>query len=639
MLSRMVELFFRVQTSVMSYKPVTSSALTCCSNVNAAAHCALPRFPSSCSKRNRKGVERRVTPCHSPLSQPAPYPEEGLSTITQINHAWLRAFTLLFALLISPLTAAPLHAAEFSAQIDRSAATLGEPVTLTLTLLNSDVRLRAEGVNPNVDLSVLHRDFNVGRPRAEHRYNIYRGQGRSTSSIIVELFPKRSGKLTIPAFEIEGLRSAALSVEAHDLAADAAPEVFARSGVSKRLAWQREQILVWLDVYHRVQLKNASVGEYIAAEPVPIELLEYRELPQNERTEHVNGVTYNVTRIAWAVFPRDVGTLTLQLPDVWVVMADENKVHLPHASEQIDVRALPAEVSASIPVGVPQLTQTSPAPAPTVNQLSSWAVTVSGPLGRFTLPDSLPLAAPPARVKLYSDRAQRDSAVTSQGLITQVTYTLSALAQLPGSYSLEPIRVPYFDPEAGQLRVAELPGPTLTVSAAPAAIASLTPFTTTEPQTAPAASGQASTAPASKDLWPLITAIISALWLATLALWWRQDRRVRPSVATPSPTRATLAAKRASHPLKDPLLAAFGTPTLEQGLATWEARHGIDERVRDTVRAVQQHCYGEDKNTADDELRTAVNQAALIIRQTKSKANETPSDPWQPESFTPTSSS
>ncbi len=559
---------------------------------------------------------------------------QGLERIPQLRRSsFAFAFALMF--LILPL-AAPLHAAEFSAQIDRSAATLGEPVTLTLTLLNTDVRLRAEGVNPNVDLSVLHRDFDVGRPRAEHRYNIFRGQGRSTSSIIVELFPRRSGRLAIPIFEIEGLRTTTLSVEAHELAADAAPEVFARSGVSKRLAWQREQILVWLDVYHRVQLKNASVGEYIAAEPVPIELIEHRELPQNERTEHVNGVTYNVTRIAWAVFPRDAGALTLQLPDVWVVMADDSKLHLPHASEQVDVRALPAEVSASIPVGVPQLTQTPPAPAPTVNQLSSWAVTVSGPLGRFTLPDSLPLAAPPARVKLYSDRAQRDSAVTSQGLVTQVTYTLSALAQLPGSYSLDPIRVPYFDPEAGQLRVAELPGPTLTVAGAPAAIASLSPFTTTETPSAPATSGQATHAPPSTHFWPLMTAVVSALWLSTLALWWRQHRRGRPRLAAPSPTRA---ATRAAHPLKDPLLSAFGMPTLEQGLAAWETRHGINECVRDTVRAVQQHCYGEDKNTADDELRAAVNQAALIIRETRSQTNETQSDPWRPESFTPASSS
>ncbi|HGX91877.1 MAG TPA: hypothetical protein ENK35_01020, partial [Candidatus Tenderia sp.] len=64
----------------------------------------------------------------------------------------------------------------FTASVDRQQLSLHEKLTLTLSLNNSDVRLRAEGVNPTIDLSVLHGDFDVGVPQVSSRYNIYQGR-------------------------------------------------------------------------------------------------------------------------------------------------------------------------------------------------------------------------------------------------------------------------------------------------------------------------------------------------------------------------------------------------------------------------------------------------------------------------------
>src|SRR3569833_319939 len=165
------------------------------------------------------------------------------------------------ALLLVPLlilSSAFAHAAQLHASVDQSALALNEPVTLALT--DSDTRLRAEGVSPNVDLSVLAKDFDVGTPTVSNRYNVYQGRGRSTSELRVELFPRRAGPLSIPVFRLEVLATQALTLSVRALPADAVPEVFSRGSVSKGAVWQREQIIAWLGVYHRVELKSAGVG-------------------------------------------------------------------------------------------------------------------------------------------------------------------------------------------------------------------------------------------------------------------------------------------------------------------------------------------------------------------------------------------
>jgi hypothetical protein len=163
--------------------------------------------------------------------------------------------------LLALLIFASARAAELTAAVDRKEVMLDEHVVLSLSLINSDTRLRAEGISPNVDLSVLAKDFDIGTPHVENRYNIYRGRGRSTSELKVDLFPRRDGRLTIPAFSVDGLSTAPIVVAARKLPPGALPEIFSKAGVSAASVWQREQLVAWLDVYHRVPLKTASVGE------------------------------------------------------------------------------------------------------------------------------------------------------------------------------------------------------------------------------------------------------------------------------------------------------------------------------------------------------------------------------------------
>jgi BatD DUF11 like domain len=522
------------------------------------------------------------------------------------------------------------HAAELSANVDRKELVLQEHVAFSLSLINSDIRLRAQGISPNVDLSVLTKDFDIGTPHVDNRYNIYRGQGRSTSELTVDLFPRHPGQLTIPAFSVGGLSTTPITIIAHPLPSGSMPEIFSKAGISASQIWQRQQVVTWLDVYHRVQLKTASIGEYIETEPSAIELLEHQDLPQSERKEDVRGITYDVTRIAWSIFPKQSGTLTIHLPDVWAVTKDGRKLRLPQQQQHVKVKALPADVTADIAVGTPILTQTTPSPAPSINNVSTWTITVRGPFSRFAMPDTLPLATTPDHIKVYSDHGRRDTEAVTGGLTTVVKYTLSALPQNDGAFKLPPLRIPYFNPSRGTMAIAELPGQTFTVTAA-----TMSPPTKSQLTEIQSTSKQMSGKEGHKfSLWQATTVLFAALWIITLVWLWKRSHKITTNDNLSIQTVRDLPPPTIHHPLQAQLLAAFGSRTLEQGLNAWESRHGSDEQLRDIVRSVQQLCFGNGNDKDTSTLSRTVENAVAKIRAKESRNIISEIDPWRPESFT-----
>lgn len=530
------------------------------------------------------------------------------------------------AFILLTLWASNSLAATLTASVDRKELAVNEHIVFTLSLINSDTRLRAEGISPNVDLSMLTKNFDLGTPRADNRFILTREGGRSTSSITVDLFPKHPGAVTIPAFSVDGLRSQPITIKASPAASNTNPEVFVRSGVNKTTAWTREQTIAHIDLYHRVDLTTASLGGDIETAPMRIDLMEYRKLPQAERKEQIAGISYNVQRIAWAIFPAQSGDLTVRLPDVWAVTANGRRLRLPGGQHRLQIKALPAGVPADILVGKPEISQSPLTALPDANSLTSLSITLRAPVGANALPGTLPGLAAPAQVKLYQDNAQRRTDETADGLTNVATYIVSVTPLAAGSFRLPPIRLPYFDPQRGVMDTVESPGQTLLVKTGPK------PATPAVATPAPASRSTMENHGTSTLTWQITALTFAVLWLATLGLWLRAWRILPPknSMAKemPVPTKTFHAAR----PLQAILLDAFGTPSLEQGLVAWEARFGVDQELRETVRTVQRLYYGKEK-VDEEKLRPAVQAAATKIR-TGITVQQEVADKWSPQAFT-----
>ncbi len=517
-------------------------------------------------------------------------------------------------------------AATLTTTVDRKELAVNEHIVFTLSLINSDTRLRAEGIAPNVDLSVLTKNFDLGTPRADNRFILTREGGRSTSSITVELFPKHPGAVTIPAFSVDGLRSQPIIIKANPTASNTNPEVFVRSGVNKTTVWAREQTIAYIDLYHRVNLTTASLGGDIEATPTRIDLMEYRKLPQAKRKEQVAGISYNVQRIAWAIFPAQSGDLTVRLPDVWAVTANGRRLRLPGGQHQLQVKALPTGIPADILVGKPEISQSPLTALPDANSLTSWSITLRAPVGTNALPGTLPGLTAPANVKLYQDSAQRRTDETEDGLTNIATYILSVTPLAAGNFRLPPIRLSYFDPQRGVMDTAESPGQTLIVKSGPK------PATPTVTSPASASHSTTENHEPSSLIWQITALTFAVLWLATLGLWLRARLALPPEKSVLKEIPGATRTFHAAHPLQAILLDAFGSPSLEQGLSEWEARFGVDQELRETVRAVQRLYYSKEK-VDEEKLRPAVQVAAARIRA-GTPTKQAIADKWSPQAFT-----
>ena len=177
---------------------------------------------------------------------------------------------LLAALVLSALFSGTLFAAEFVAEVDRKELYVNEHVLLTLSLSDSEARLRAEGVAPTVDLTVLSRNFDLGTPQADFRFNVNRNRGRATSTLTVALFPRAPGKFRIPSFGIDGVSTAPIELHVLPLADDAAPEVFARSGVVRQRSTSvNRHCSIWICITASTSPAPASAARSIRAPDSP----------------------------------------------------------------------------------------------------------------------------------------------------------------------------------------------------------------------------------------------------------------------------------------------------------------------------------------------------------------------------------
>lgn len=521
-----------------------------------------------------------------------------------------------------------------TASVDRTTIQVDEHVVFTLSLHNSDTRLRAEGLSPNVDLSVLSRDFDVGIPRAANRFNLSRGpddeqSGGAVSSITVELFPKRTGRHTLPVFQVNGYRSKPIAINVSAAPATDTPEIVVRSGINKKTAWMGEQTIVYLELLHRVNLSTASLGGDIQTSPVRIELLDYRKLAQTERKEQIAGIVYKVQRIAWALFPNQGGTLTVRLPDIWAITEKGRRLRLPGKQHHIQIQVLPAGVPTDLLIGKPEINQSPLTALPDINSVTSWNITLRAPVMDHTLPASLPGLTAPPNIKLYLDKAQRHTEENADGMVSIANYTVSVTPLAAGEFRMPTITIPYFDTLRGVIDKIELPGQTLTVKSGPSS-AAVAPAPNIPTQ-------KKSLLPTPALLWPwqLAALIFAVLWLITLILWRRTRSHAPPQQKT-GHTHVAIehSAPHTLRPLQTLLLEAFGSQSLEQGLTEWEATHGPDQELRNTVRAVQRLYYGYGKEKTDDaDLQEAVHAAIKKIRADLQQQH-TPENTWSPASFT-----
>lgn len=435
-----------------------------------------------------------------------------------------RALVLLA--LASTLLSAGVQA-EIEARIDRAVISVDDTLTLS-------IRATAGEDLDAANLSVLERDFEILHRSRNSRTTIRNGQRSSESELELSLAPRRSGQLQIPPIRVGGQSTRPLPIGVNEARRDLsnAEQVFLEAEVDRSEVYVQSQLIYTLRLYQSINLAEVQRSD------LPVDHARIEELDTQRFQRNINGTTYLVTELRFALFPEESGDL--QIPGITITATEaSSRRSLFDRGRQLRRRSQPLSVQV-LPI---------PAEFPSRNWLPSSEVTISEDWSAD--PESIKIGESVTRtitlraagvsaaqispfefvdiegLKIYPDQPSREE-IRDEGGITAMTVQSSALlATRGGDFTLPELRIPWWDTATGQLRHAVLPARTMSVLA-PAMVT--TPTVAESP--VPGQQSISAAAPATNNLWMWTTLAALLGWALSTVLILRYRRQPAASGAT-----------------------------------------------------------------------------------------------------------
>jgi hypothetical protein len=347
----------------------------------------------------------------------------------------VRAFVL-----VAWLAGGAAHAASLSAQLDRSAVALGEPLSLTVQARGLDLDA--------LDLAPLDARFEV--------FARTRNRGSDSETLVLTLYPRLAGALPVPPLQLDTRHTRALPLTVSD-GSEAVPRVTAN--------WVLEPSRPRVNQPARLSLSICDDGSLQWQRPqLPTHAGRVvRALGEEAGEGERAGEACTLQRFHWALLATREGAATLAVP-----MLDASRfgqrLRFPGPSLDFEAAPLPAWLPAHVPPVAPRI-QADPLPArwPLQRPLS-WRFEVAGGYsaeGLKALLD-LQLRESPA-LGVYPPLIEAVAPDDVNSPLSRYAVTLFLQPRASGEVKLPTLNLPWYDPVRGQLAGTVLAGKTLTV--------------------------------------------------------------------------------------------------------------------------------------------------------------------------------
>jgi hypothetical protein len=146
------------------------------------------------------------------------------------------------------------------------------------------------------------------------------------------------------------------------------------------------------------------------------------------------------------------------------------------------------------------------------------------------------IATPPVDgLNIYPDKPELGRVVESNGIRGSREDQYAMIATAAGTIELPELKLPWWDIERGEWRVASLPQRTINVLASGEAPVAPPPQQAEAPPAESAELPAAAAAPAERGFWRLAAELLAAVWLLTLFAWWWSSRPRQREVSEPPP--------------------------------------------------------------------------------------------------------
>lgn len=420
-------------------------------------------------------------------------------------------------------------------------------------------------VDGDPDFSLLANTFEILNRTHQTTKMWLNGRSEESTSWVLTAMPRQAGTVTIPAISFGRQTSVARELVIGDAPAPTTgtsddADILLKVSASPLAPYVQQQVIYTMKLLHRVDLANPRFSELSASSDAVIKQL----TTGRQFTEQINGQTYEGFEVKYVVFAQKSGKLRLAPMKLSAEIATGRRsVFDPFAqslsTRRVESQALELEVRpvpASFPPGATWL------PAKRLRLYEEWepdanSVEVGIPLTRTVslwvdglMAGTLPTLtqATVDGLKLYPDQARSSEQDTANGYSTTLQQKFAIVAARAGQVQIGELSIPWWNVETDQLEIARLPTRPLTVSAASGAAP---PVVAPTPAPVPAKvavdSAVASASPATP--WRALALLLGLAWLATLTLWWFQQRRVW--VLRRPPSDSTQIAPDSAHAIRD----------------------------------------------------------------------------------------
>jgi len=467
------------------------------------------------------------------------------------------------------------------AWLDRDTMQLGETVTLNVQVQG--------GSAAQPDFSALKQDFNLIGTQSSQQISVA-GSVSSTKTLwAVGLEPKHAGRITIAPIAVGRATTQPIVLNVLDQPAQAqsrvGDDVFLEVTAEPLAPYVQQQVRYTVKLYYVFDLTDGNLNEPQA------DGLGVQRLGQDKAyNATLGGRRYHVVERHYALTPERSGAIeipglafrgtALDVTDPTGFFSRGRSVSAHSDAVRLDVRPKPAEWAGDpwLPAASVLLKDEGDLPDEVhVGDPVTRTIRLQAQgLGYEQLPE-LDLKAPPG-AEIYPDKADTRTRDDGEWLYGERVRKFAFVPNKPGTLTIPGLTVRWWDTVHDRAETAQLPARTITVlpasgaaadgaSAAPAPQAGVAVRSEPVPPAGVAAGATAARAP---RLWQGLALLGFALWLGTLALWWRERRRPSTSpVQPPAPPQTDASAPRAAFLRACALADLAGA---ERALIAW-ARH------------------------------------------------------------------
>ncbi len=402
--------------------------------------------------------------------------------------------------------------ATLSAGVDRTLVEQGDIIQLTL-MANFQTTNQP-------DFESLKSDFEVLGVQASSQLRVINGQFTGTTQWDVQLIAKRSGSLTLPAFEVDRIRSQPLKIEVSppsEIQTDYKIS-FLEAQVDQLNPYVQSQVIFTLRYYHLGTMVRGQIEP-----PQFPDMLHERIRNQHTFERRVKGRIYRVYEWVYALHPQTSGEIIIPAQLFEGTLLNDRQLRL--VSEKtspikLQVKPIPANYPANAPwLPAKQLTFTEqwtqmPEELKVGDTLARRLVIQASGLKSSQLPDVD--WSQNTQYRLYPDPVSQNDHLNDDGLSSVKTQDFVLVAQQAGQLKIEPLTIAWWNTQTDQLEYAKIEGREFNIAA----------LANTDAGFIGLESGSHQHEMQQSSLfWQTTTAAFALLWLITLVWNWRKVKQ------------------------------------------------------------------------------------------------------------------